>query len=405
MNTAPDSVDAGWSDKVGAFFTFGPGYTTGTYILMALGFMLFVAALIAWVYTEDQKLSIPGREAAQEGPAHREPARGRRRSGISRDSRPARRIRPGGSSHATDRVPRAADPLANVRVRLCGRRGGLRDHRPHHRSLLSPPGESARLGGLIMRRPSSTLIWIGVGAVAAVAAFALARHAATEPPEPLAVGAAAPRFALRGTAGERVAFAPPVARPLVLAFVGDGLRALRAHGPGARRAGAARHDRTGDRRRRRFGRRAQDVRARHLAGAVPFLADPAEASRSATSASATPTVYVLRADGRIAAAWVGEAPMTASSRRSRPLAVDLDDLARRALITTVVTRGGSCRAARPPSTPRDGMPRRMKRTATRSRLVVDLLPCDLRPPAPSDPVLALLAAARDEERGHEEDRR
>ncbi len=56
MNSAPDSVDAGWSDKVGAFFTYGPGYTTGTYILVALGFLLFVAALIAWVYTEDQKL-------------------------------------------------------------------------------------------------------------------------------------------------------------------------------------------------------------------------------------------------------------------------------------------------------------------------------------------------------------
>jgi hypothetical protein len=57
MNTAPDSVDAGWSDKVAAFFTFGPGYTTGLYILTALGFILFVAALVGWVYTEDQKLN------------------------------------------------------------------------------------------------------------------------------------------------------------------------------------------------------------------------------------------------------------------------------------------------------------------------------------------------------------
>jgi hypothetical protein len=56
MNTAPDSVDAGWSDKVSAFFTFGPGYTTAIYILTALGFILFVGALIGWVYTEDQKL-------------------------------------------------------------------------------------------------------------------------------------------------------------------------------------------------------------------------------------------------------------------------------------------------------------------------------------------------------------
>jgi hypothetical protein len=56
MNTAPDSVDAGWSDKVAAFFTFGPGYTTGLYILTALGFILFVAAIIGWMYTEDKKL-------------------------------------------------------------------------------------------------------------------------------------------------------------------------------------------------------------------------------------------------------------------------------------------------------------------------------------------------------------
>ena len=55
-----------------------------------------------------------------------------------------------------------------------------------------------------------------------MAALALGRHDATEPPEPLAVGAAAPRFTLRDTTGDRVAFAPPVARPLVLAFVGTG---------------------------------------------------------------------------------------------------------------------------------------------------------------------------------------
>lgn len=57
MNTAPDSVDAGWSDKVAAFFTFGPGYTNAIYILTALGFILFVAAMIGWVYAEDQKLT------------------------------------------------------------------------------------------------------------------------------------------------------------------------------------------------------------------------------------------------------------------------------------------------------------------------------------------------------------
>lgn len=57
MNSAPDSVDAGWSDKVAGFFTFGPGYSTGTYILTALGFLLFVVAIIAWMHTENTKLN------------------------------------------------------------------------------------------------------------------------------------------------------------------------------------------------------------------------------------------------------------------------------------------------------------------------------------------------------------
>ena len=57
MNTAPDSVDAGWSDKVAAFFTFGPGYTNAIYVLTALGFIFFALAMIGWVYTEDQKLN------------------------------------------------------------------------------------------------------------------------------------------------------------------------------------------------------------------------------------------------------------------------------------------------------------------------------------------------------------
>jgi peroxiredoxin len=161
-----------------------------------------------------------------------------------------------------------------------------------------------------MRRPSSTLIWIGVGAVAAVAAFALARHAAMESPEPLAVGTAAPEFTLRGTTGERVAFAPPVARPVVLAFVSTGCAHCERTAPElvalARRgttvlaidAGASSDDE-----RHAF---ARDT----LAGAVPFLADPGGGVSRRYKASATPTVYVLRPDGRVAAVWIGEAPMT-----------------------------------------------------------------------------------------------
>jgi hypothetical protein len=57
MNTAPDSVDTGWSDQVAAFFTFGPGYTAGVYVLTVLGFILMVAALVGWIVTEDRKLT------------------------------------------------------------------------------------------------------------------------------------------------------------------------------------------------------------------------------------------------------------------------------------------------------------------------------------------------------------
>jgi hypothetical protein len=56
MDTAPDSVDAGWSDQVGAYFTFGPGETAGVWILTILGIALMTLALIAWFYLEDQKL-------------------------------------------------------------------------------------------------------------------------------------------------------------------------------------------------------------------------------------------------------------------------------------------------------------------------------------------------------------
>jgi hypothetical protein len=57
MNTAPDAVDAGWGDKIGAFFTFGPGSTTAVYILTALGFLLFIGALVLWFAVEDRKLT------------------------------------------------------------------------------------------------------------------------------------------------------------------------------------------------------------------------------------------------------------------------------------------------------------------------------------------------------------
>ena len=56
MDTAPDSVDHGWSDQVGAYFTFGPGETAGVWVLTILGIVLMTVAIIAWFYVEDQKM-------------------------------------------------------------------------------------------------------------------------------------------------------------------------------------------------------------------------------------------------------------------------------------------------------------------------------------------------------------
>lgn len=58
MNTAPDAVDQnGLTDAVSAYFTFGPGFTNGIYVLTALGIALFVASMIAWVHTENRRLT------------------------------------------------------------------------------------------------------------------------------------------------------------------------------------------------------------------------------------------------------------------------------------------------------------------------------------------------------------
>lgn len=46
-----------WGEDVGAFFTFGPGNSTGVYILTVLGIILMVASLIGWVWLEDRKVS------------------------------------------------------------------------------------------------------------------------------------------------------------------------------------------------------------------------------------------------------------------------------------------------------------------------------------------------------------
>ncbi len=56
MDTAPDSLNDGWSDQISAYWTWGPGGSTGTWILTILGIILMVVAFVAWFYVEDQKM-------------------------------------------------------------------------------------------------------------------------------------------------------------------------------------------------------------------------------------------------------------------------------------------------------------------------------------------------------------
>jgi hypothetical protein len=46
-----------WSETIEGFWTFGPGNSTGTYILTVLGIILMVASIIGWVWLENQKLT------------------------------------------------------------------------------------------------------------------------------------------------------------------------------------------------------------------------------------------------------------------------------------------------------------------------------------------------------------
>jgi len=82
VDTAPDSVDQGWSDQVAAYFTFGPGDTAGVWILTILGFVLMIGCLVAWFYVEERKMKAQvGRlrqsglktETMPGGPAHHTP--------------------------------------------------------------------------------------------------------------------------------------------------------------------------------------------------------------------------------------------------------------------------------------------------------------------------------------------
>ena len=55
-----------WSETITDFWTWGGHNSTGTYIQLALGFVLMIGSLIAWVKMEDGKLERQAR-ALREG--------------------------------------------------------------------------------------------------------------------------------------------------------------------------------------------------------------------------------------------------------------------------------------------------------------------------------------------------
>jgi hypothetical protein len=46
-----------WSEDIAGYWTFGPGDSTGTYILTVLGILVMVGSLIGWVWLENKKLT------------------------------------------------------------------------------------------------------------------------------------------------------------------------------------------------------------------------------------------------------------------------------------------------------------------------------------------------------------
>lgn len=45
-----------WSEEIAGYWTFGPGNSTGTYVLTVLGIALMVISIIGWVVMEKKKL-------------------------------------------------------------------------------------------------------------------------------------------------------------------------------------------------------------------------------------------------------------------------------------------------------------------------------------------------------------
>jgi hypothetical protein len=56
FETWEEASDAAVETGVG-YFTFGPGGNTGTYVLVALGFVVMIVILVAWMRFEDERLN------------------------------------------------------------------------------------------------------------------------------------------------------------------------------------------------------------------------------------------------------------------------------------------------------------------------------------------------------------
>ena len=46
-----------WAEDIAGYWTFGPGNSTGTYILTVLGIAVMVLSIIGWVVMENRKLA------------------------------------------------------------------------------------------------------------------------------------------------------------------------------------------------------------------------------------------------------------------------------------------------------------------------------------------------------------
>ena len=139
----------------------------------------------------------------------------------------------------------------------------------------------------------------------APAAFLLARQQATETPELLQTGAHAPAFALTSDSGGRFSLPPAPDGVLVLAFLSPTCghcektapHLVRLRGEGTRVV-AIDAASSSDDCRPRFSRESL--------GGTPLLADPGSAVSKRYRAELYPTIYVIRPDGTIADAWIGE---------------------------------------------------------------------------------------------------